>query len=927
MSQKPYLCENIFINLNNIPIHSMKASVRFISLLLLTFAMLACNEKATYRIGISQCSNDDWRNKMNEEIMREALFHDNLEIEIRSAEDNNEKQIEDLCHFANSGYDIIIVAPNEEEPLTPIIDSLYLSGMPIIVFDRSIRGDNYTAFQGADNLEIGCQAAKLASSLLTDNRKVIEICGLPGSTPAHEREMGFDKEASELGIDIVAHADGNWNAEEAEQVADSLLNLYPDVGLIYAHNDRMAIAASLVAKHKGLNHVKVIGIDAAPNIGIKAVADTIIDATFLYPTQGYQLVRTALDILQGKEVPKKTILPTPAAVDLTNAQILLLQDQSLKEETNKITWLKSQVDAYWEQHALTKALLIGAIIILVLLSGLIFLLLRMYRNNVRHRKEIEIQNHELSNQRDQLNDLYSKLQEATTSKLVFFTNVSHDLRTPLTLIAAPIQQLENADNLTFEQHNMLKMANKNVKILLRLVNQILDFRKYDNGKLALNLNNVNLAEALRDWIPAFENIARMRHIQFNLFIKEGEEFVTAVDVEKIERVLFNLLSNAFKFTPENGSITVTLYSDTKNLFLSVKDTGRGMSSEEIEHIFERFYQTTQVNPNGSGIGLALTKVFVEMHGGAIQVKSDLGVGSEFIVSLPIRRIEGEIMKSATIASCTTDPVELAEIEDNLEQVGEDTPTILVIDDNPDICVLVKNILSSEYKVIQAMNGDQGIRLATRYVPDMIVCDVMMPGIDGYETCRQLKNEVETSHIPVLLLTACSTDEQRIKGYEAGADGYLPKPFDARVLIAKCHSLIENRRRLGQIRNTEKHPVDLCSTQTRSATIDNEFYQKFEAIILKEIGNSEISVEEIASRLGMSRVQMYRKIKGITNYSPAEQIRIIRLKHAAHLLKTTTNSVSEIGYAVGFTTPSYFTKCYKEYFNETPTETQARTSRR
>lgn len=905
--------------------------ISVISILLFMFCLLSmtsCTEKKTYRIGVSQCSSDDWRNKMNEEIMREGIFHDNIEIEIRSADDNNEKQISDLRYFAQNNFDIIIVAPNEEVALTPTIDSLYMSGMPIIVFDRNVKGDNYVAFQGANNEEIGRQAAQLAASLLGGKGKVIEICGLPGSTPAYERQKGFDQAAPALGLEIVAQADGNWNGEEGAIVADSLLRLHPNVDLIYAHNDRMAIAASQTAKRLGLNNIKVIGIDAAPNIGIQAVADGVIDATFLYPTEGYQLIRTALKILNGEAVPKSLILPTPAAVDSSNAEILLLQNKALKEETEKITWLKGRVDAYWEQHLLTKALLVGAIVIMILAAGIIFVLLRSYWNNVRHRHEIEVQNQELASQRDQLNDLYSKLQEATTSKLTFFTNVSHDLRTPLTLIASPIQQLENADNLTSDQCNMLKMADKNVKILLRLVNQILDFRKFDNSKLELNLTNLDLASALKDWMPAFENAARSRHIKFNVDIASGKDYVTAVDAEKIERVLFNLLSNAFKFTPENGSISVRLESEGNNILLSVADTGKGIPSEEIQRIFERFYQVEKVNPNGSGIGLALAKVFVEMHGGTIKVNSKVNKGTTFTVFLPIRKVESKISDASSLVKRTeADVAELLEIEEEITNLTEDTTTVLVIDDNPDIRTLVKNIIGDKYRVLQANDGNQGIRLATRYVPDLIICDVMMPGIDGYETCRLIKSETETSHIPVLLLTACSTDEQRIQGYEAGADGYLAKPFDPRVLKARCQALIENHSRLGKPMETKVQKQEPSSVQAKSQALDNGFYARFEAIILDEISNSEISVEEVASRLGMSRVQMYRKIKAITNYSPAEQIRIIRLKQAAHLLKTTSNTVSEVCYAVGFTTPSYFTKCYREYFNETPTDTQARTSKR
>ncbi len=300
-------------------------AIGFIMLLPLS----SCRDEKHYRIGISQCSQDDWRSKMNDEIHREIMLHPEAEVEIRSADDSNEKQIADISYFKDNGFDIIIAAPNEADAITPIIKEVYESGIPVIVFDRDINGDTYTANQGVDNYGIGTAAAQYAYSITGNKAKVIEIYGLAGSTPAIQRHNGFVDEAGKLGMDIIDSAHGNWNYEDAAVVADSLLSLHPDVDLIYAHNDRMAIGASEMAQKKGMD-VKVIGIDAAPEIGIKAVADGVIDATFLYPTEGYRLIRTALAILEGKPYDKETILPVSSAVDKTNADILLLQNESLK---------------------------------------------------------------------------------------------------------------------------------------------------------------------------------------------------------------------------------------------------------------------------------------------------------------------------------------------------------------------------------------------------------------------------------------------------------------------------------------------------------------------------------------------------------------------------------------------------------------------
>ena len=295
-----------------------------------------CREKDVYKIGVSQCSSDDWRNKMNEEINREAMFHEDAVVEIRSAKDDSRRQIADIKYFADNDFDIIIVAPNEAAELTPIIKEVYERGIPVIIFDRNINGDTYTARIGADDIGLGSSAARYALHLNGPSAKAIEIYGLPGSTPADDRHKGFVEEFTSGGGTLVATVVGNWRQNDATGAVDSLLKSHPEVNVIYAHNDRMAIGASEVAKRLGRDDIKIIGIDAAPEIGIKAVADSVLDATFLYPTEGHRLIRTALSILKGENYQKDTILPVSSAVDLTNADILLRQNETLKVETEKM---------------------------------------------------------------------------------------------------------------------------------------------------------------------------------------------------------------------------------------------------------------------------------------------------------------------------------------------------------------------------------------------------------------------------------------------------------------------------------------------------------------------------------------------------------------------------------------------------------------
>ena len=923
-----------------------------ITLCLCLITLFSCHEDRKYRIGVSQCSQDDWRMKMNEEIEREIMYHDDAEVEIRSADDSSEKQINDIRYFQDNGFDIIIVSPNEAETLTPVIKDVYDSGIPVIIFDRNINGDSYTARIGADDTGLGKAAAEYAISKTGPNPKAIEIYGLPGSTPAEGRHRGFTSALTDAGGSIIASVPANWNKEQALPIADSLLRIYDDVDIIFAHNDRMAIGASEAAKALGRNDIRIIGIDAAPTIGIQAVADSIIDATFLYPTEGHRVIRTALSILKGEPYKKEVIMPVSSPVDITNADILLRQDETMREETGKIVILKGSLDDYWNQYSTQKSLFYASIAIIVLLFGVVFLMLRVYWQHKRHQATLLAQNRELEEQRDklaeqrdqleeqrdQLQDLNSKLEEATQSKLMFFTNVSHDLRTPLTLIAEPVAQLASASNLTPSQKVLTKIADKNVRILQRLINQILDFRKYENGKLKLHLTEVDFRQTVNDWTESFVQLARKRDIKLRLDAPEGNTPINlAIDVEKMERVFFNLVSNAFKYTRDNGSITISYSISDNQLTLRVADTGEGISERDLGNIFDRFYQVDRIHPKGSGIGLSLAKAFVELHGGAIEVESELNKGTVFIVTLPVTHVAETSQEVDKQIGASAVEAELDSIETDRE-FESDKPLALIIDDNRDIREMVSELLRADYNIITAVNGADGVKKAVKYVPDLVISDVMMPVMDGLECCRRLKAEPITSHIPVLMLTACSMDEQRVQGYDNGADGYLSKPFSADVLKARSASLIKNRRIIKDLWQNPAQQAMAASAARQDAKplkkeqasvpandVDNEFYSRFLKIFYEDMGSTDMTVDSLAAKMGLERTQFYRKIKAITNYSPVELIRTLRLKKARAMVTGSEKSISEICYEVGFSTPAYFTKCYREAYGETPTETRQKLS--
>lgn len=671
-----------------------------------------------------------------------------------------------------------------------------------------------------------------------------------------------------------------------------------------------------------------VGIDALPGKGngLELVLDSVLDATFIYPTNGDKVLQLAMDILEKKPYPKETVMNT-AVVDRTNAHVMQLQTTHISELDKKIETLNGRIGGYLSQVATQQVVLYGSLIILLLVAGLLLVVYKSLRSKNRLNKELfkqkqqlEEQRDKLEEQRDQLIQLSHQLEEATHAKLVFFTNISHDFRTPLTLVADPVEHLLADKTLSGDQHRMLMLIQRNVNILLRLVNQILDFRKYENGKMEYTPVTVDVLSSFEGWNESFQAAARKKHIHFSFDSMPDTDYHTLADMEKLERIYFNLLSNAFKFTPENGKIAVRLSSlskeDERWIRFTVANTGSMISAEHIRNVFDRFYKI-DMHHTGSGIGLALVKAFVEMHGGMISVESDEKQGTVFTVELPVQSCEAVAAEPDTTlvsADSRTTDVLLAEEEELEKGYDSSKPSVLIIDDNEDIRSYVHTLLHTDYTVIEAADGSEGIRKAMKYVPDLIISDVMMPGIDGIECCRRLKSELQTCHIPVILLTACSLDEQRIQGYDGGADSYISKPFSSQLLLARVRNLIDSHRRLKQFFGDGQTLAkeDVCD-------MDKDFVERFKSLIEEKMGDSGLNVEDLGKDMGLSRVQLYRKIKSLTNYSPNELLRIARLKKAASLLASSDMTVAEIGYEVGFSSPSYFAKCYKEQFGESPTD--------
>lgn len=895
---------------------------------LLVFITGCKQDTSHYVIGMSQCSDDSWRHKMNDEILREAKFYDGVLVEIRSAHDDNRKQIEDIRYFIDKKVDLLIVTPNEAAPITPVVEEAFDKGIPVIMVDRKILSDKYTAFMGADNYEIGREVGNYLAAKLGGKGNIVELTGLSGSTPAMERHQGFMSAISHYpDIHLLAKADAAWEREPGRIIMDSLLRIYPKIDAVYSHNDRIAPGAFEAAQQQGREKgIVFVGIDALPGKGngVELVLDHVLDATFIYPTNGDKVLEMAMNILEKKTFSRETTLET-AIVDPINASVMKLQTAHIADLDEKIETLNGRISGYLSRYANQQVVLYGSLFVLLLVAGLLLVVYKALRTKnrlnselSRQKAQLEEQRDTLSEQRDQLVQLSHQLEEATHAKLVFFTNISHDFRTPLTLVADPVEQLLADQTLSGDQHRLLLLVQRNVNILLRLVNQILDFRKYENGKMEYTPAPVDLLQCLENWNESFQAAARKRHVRFSFDYMPDTNYRTQADVEKLERIYFNLLSNAFKFTPENGKVTVRLSPLEKEgqpfFRFTVVNTGSLISAEHIRSIFDRFYKI-DMHHAGSGIGLALVKAFVEMHGGTIQVESDEKQGTMFTVDLPACSCTSSPDTSSMETSGHESPVELLEGEDEEERNYDSSRmSVLVIDDNADIRSYIHGLLRAEYSVIEAANGSEGIRKAMKYVPDLIISDVMMPGIDGIECCRRLKSELQTCHIPVILLTACSLDEQRIQGYDGGADSYISKPFSSQLLLARIHNLIDSHQRLKQFFGDRQTLAkeDICD-------LDKDFVEKFKALIEEKMGDSELNVEDLGREMGLSRVQLYRKIKSLTNYAPNELLRMARLKRAASLLASSGMTVAEIAYEVGFTSPSYFTKCYKEQFGESPTE--------
>lgn len=868
-------------------------------ILFFTLLFSACSDNNTkkYVIGVSQCSEDIWRDKLNDELVMSTYQHDNVSLKFASANDNDKLQKQQIEQFIKEGVNLLIVSPNQIHTISSVIDKAYDAGIPVILFDRKTDSKKYTAFIGADNYEAGHEMGLFIAHQLGGKGNVVEIGGLKGSSPAIERDRGFTEALKAYpDIKIVGRYYTDWQEERGAAVMDSILAQGIKIDYVFGQNDRIAAGARKLAMKRGEKAIKFVGIDALPVAGggMEDVRDGRLVASYIYPTRGDLVMQLALNILEKKPFHRDNYLKG-TLVTIDNANALLLQNEEIMKQTARLQSLHGKVDNYLAQYNHQKVYFLLFSIIVILVIGI---LVYAYRSIVtRHRIE----------------------EETVTAKLQFFTNISHELRTPLTLIADPVDYIIRDSNLNAQQRDMLQIVQRNVAVLTRLVSEILDFRKVQNGKMKLHLSDFDLIECMQQWIGLFTVSAQKKNI--NLQLEAPKTIPMRADHDKLERICYNLLTNAMKYTPNGGKITFAATVEGDKVKIEVSDNGIGIAADEQAYIFNRFYQAKNAG-QGTGIGLALVKAFTDLHHGEATVESKEGEGSRFTIVLPLSQA-GELSTSkfqqpyspvVEISSTEEVPNQARHIDDLVLPDEAARPEVLIIDDNSDIRSYLRRALSSTYKVSEAVDGKSGLEMARRIVPDLVISDIMMPVMDGLEFCSQLKQDKAISHIPVILLTARSLDEQRAEGYKHGADAYIAKPFSLELLLSRIDNLIESRKKLSQMfSNTDENGVfEKLSNET-----DKTFVTQLRKIIQENLGDSEFNVERIGDEIGLSRVQLYRKVKALTGHSPVEMLRKARLMRARHLLRTTEKSVSEVAYSVGFSTPSYFSKCYKDEFGESP----------
>lgn len=899
----------------------------FILVVCFHFSCNTINERENYLIGFSQAmTTDNWRREMNRSMKIETSLHPELDLTVLDAGGSIDEQIKNINNLIAQKVDVLIVSPIQSAPITPIIEKAMNAGIPTIVIDRKIEGNNYTAYVGANNIEVGKNAGKyIATHAGHADRTIVEIKGLEGSSPAYERSMGFrNVVGSQQNLKIIGTVKGDWEKPSVKEGLARILDSTSNIDYVFSHNDRMAQGALEVIKSKGLeDDITLVGVDGlyGPSGGIQLVKEGVLSATILYPTGGSEAIRLAQNLLRNEVVEKNNILKT-VVIDSVNVDIMQNQFNKLNQQQTDIeeqqAIIQDQITTYNSQNSLIKLMVFLLFLLMVLAVYSIYLLVNVKRS----KRKLELKNKKILVQRNQIENFARKLKETNESKINFFTALSHEFKTPLTLITSSVESIVKGKDQSLENFRYeTRLIMNNSRRLLRLINELLDFRKLETGSFQLRPSVTNIYEFVQAIFDDFKTEAIKNSIELDL--KSADKNIDLhIDRNMMDKVFFNLLSNAFKFTPRNGRISVKIedWTEAGVVKIYVKDSGIGIPVEEQERIFDPFFQATNNFKPSTGMGLYLTRQFVELHNGSITLKSKHG--AEFCIAIPKGGGHFE-----NIPVSQNEPIQRKSQEENLQDIGiieeevqeeeihvipETEQKILIVEDNLDLAALLRKNLQKSYSLSYS-DGTDAIEKALDDIPDAIVCDLNLPDKSGFEICKILKKDLRSSHVPVIILTALDDQESRIKALECGADFYITKPFNFEVLEQSIATVLYNREKL---RYYYTNKIDSIADDKLN-TSDQEFLNHLNSTIQKNLQDPNFSVEELSNIFNISRVQLYRKVKALLGITVNEYINSQRLAKGKALLDGTKLNISEIAYNVGYSSPGYFSTSFKTKYGLTP----------
>lgn len=843
---------------------------------------------------------------------QELYFHNDIRLKKLDAKGSTSLQKEQIRTLIKEKVDLLIISPLEAKPLVEEVELAHSLNIPTILLDRKVETDKYTTFIGADNYEIGYQAGTyIKNKFGTGN--ILEIWGLKGSSPAMERHKGFHEgiKNSKLIVSTEIHLP----LENESFLIDKkpLLSKLNNIDLVFGHTDAITFNSYKIIKETQEEpKISFIGIDGlfGENLGIDLVERGILSATFLYPTGGKEAIKVARRIFDGEKVEKHLELIS-TKIDSTNIKLMSFQAKKISEEQKNIELqqeiIKIQDDLNYKQR--------NTILMMIVVSISIFILTVLLYNSLRQKnkknQQLEELNQQILKQKLHIEQVSEEVRMLTEEKIKYFTNISHEFRTPLTLILSPLNEMLRSSS-KISKFN-LHLIKRNTLRLQRLINQLMYFRRLDFQQIELVVNEINLIDFVEEVMSHFHYVANSHAILFELQDNTTKGIIWA-DVNLLDKVIFNLLSNAFKFTPNSGKVFIDITEEEKEFHIQIKNTGPRISPDDAQQIFDRYYSKDSL---GIGIGLALSKEFIQLHGGSISVDVKDKDYTTFKVKIPKGRshfpqktvYESQEVKVYREESDTFFEVSNPKTENKSD---EEKPFVLVIEDNVDLTNYISNSINHKYNILIANTGKEGIKLATEKIPDVIICDIQLVNLSGYEIIDVLKTDIRTSHIPIIVLTASQDESFKMKAFKKGAESYLTKPFNLELLIENIDGQLFNRNLL------KSYYSQLSGTDTNSDNIDLSFINKFNEIVKENLDNPELSVEQIYRTLGLSRIQLYRKVKAILGCGVHDYIIDYRIKEARKLLEDKDLSIKEIAYRTGFTSPSYFSTIFKSKMNVSPT---------